>query len=380
MKHVCASCFDDEDLQGWIASNEGDPGCDFCDDDDAPTCELDDLCEYMTDRIKQVFGFAVEQLPYESAEGGYQGRTWTTYEVLVEELGISLPRDRDDILFYALLHGLPDEAWCDYDWLRLDLDEALRSSWGRFCEEVKYKRRFFFQGAEAETEREHEDDDSFSPGRLLRTIAEISQDTGLVRMVPVDAAGLSRARTNLAAGQPFEATDFGPPPRERATQSNRMNPPGIPMLYLASSAVTALRETRIPAAMVGRWVATRPLRILDLRKLPDVPGIFSAAERDERLAVSFLYDFADDIMQPVARDERVHIDYLPSQVVSEFVRDYAFRDGKLDGVAYGSTVHPDGWNLALFLERADLGLDEPDWWQADLQPSMQFAGAEWVAE
>jgi hypothetical protein len=61
-------------------------------------------------------------------------------------------------------------------------------------------------------------------------------------------------------------------------------------------------------------------------------------------------------MSPVARDERVHIDYLPSQVVTEFLRDFQFKGGKLDGVAYNSTVNPRGWNLALFVEPRDLGL------------------------
>jgi hypothetical protein len=88
----------------------------------------------------------------------------------------------------------------------------------------------------------------------------------------------------------------------------------------------------------------------------------------------FLHDFADDIMTPVARDQRVHVDYLPSQVITEFVRDYAFHGGKVDGIAYGSTVHRLGWNVALFTGAVELGLEEPEWGQAPA-PSLNFRRA-----
>ena len=133
------------------------------------------------------------------------------------------------------------------------------------------------------------------------------------------------------------------------------------MLYLASNRVTALREVRKDQAKVGSWRTTRPIRVLDLRDLPPVPGVFSEATRIDALTLRFLHQFANDIMQPVARDSRVHIDYLPSQVVTEFLRDYQFRDSPLEGVVYGSTVHPRGWNLALFLGPQELGLEQSAW-------------------
>lgn len=66
-------------------------------------------------------------------------------------------------------------------------------------------------------------------------------------------------------------------------------------------------------------------------------------------------------MTPVARDQRVHVDYLPSQVVTEYFRDYDFEAGRLDGIVYNSTVHLEGWNIALFANNVDLGLSRPTW-------------------
>lgn len=342
--------------------------------------KLKELCAHIESCLRKVYGFAEDQLPYESAEGGYLGRHWTTYEILVERIELSLPRDRKSALLHALLDRLTDRTWCDYDWVALDRDRALELSWDDFCETVKHKRRFFFHATGKDTH------DSYTPASLLEEIAGMSQQFGLVRELSEVEGTLWRARSDLTEGQASGAADFGPPPVERATQSNRMNPPGIPMLYLASSVTTALREVRKRAAQVGRWVAARPLRVLDLRNLPRVPGIFYGADRDRPLLLRFLHSFASDIMQPVERDELQHIDYLPSQVVTEFIRDYRFGSRRgyegwpVDGIAYESTVHRGaGWNLALFLGPEELGLAKPRRGE-EAEPAMRFDGAEWLAE
>lgn len=360
IERVCSSCFGDDDLRSWVRDVAGPRGCDACGKFDSPTCKLEDVCEYIETCLKKYWGFAVDQLPYESAEGGYLGTTWTTYELLREEVWISLPRDKKDTLFHEILGGLTDETWCEYDWLTLDHDIALRSSWERFCETVKHKRRFFFHADGTD------DRDSFTPSSLLDVIARISQNMGLVRELP-EGTRLWRARPDIKKGRKVTAADFGPPPVEFALQSNRMNPPGIPMLYLASTARTALLETRATESRVGKWSTLRPLRILDLRRLPERLGYFSDVERNHRLALRFLHQFADDIMTPVARDQRVHIDYLPSQVVTEFIRDYVFDGGKVEGIAYGSTVYQRGWNVALFTTPEELGLAKPEWGQTPAQ-------------
>ncbi|WP_454737161.1 RES domain-containing protein [Cupriavidus necator] len=77
------------------------------------------------------------------------------------------------------------------------------------------------------------------------------------------------------------------------------------------------------------------------------------------------------------RRRHVHVDYLPSQVVTEFVRDYRFEGGVVDGIAYGSTVHRRGWNIALFPGPIDLCLAEPVWGE-NVVPSLAFERAMWA--
>lgn len=364
---VCAECLGDEDLKAWIISIGGPPGCDFCGGSDSPTCNLTDLCDRIHDYLSRYWGSAVDQLPYVSAEGGYQGATWDTEDILFDEVGLELPRDKRDRLRSSIIWAMADEVWCDFDWGSLELDEALWTSWERFCGIVMHDRRFFFHTSGSD------DRDSYTPASLLETIARIGERMGILSELPSDT-DLWRARPRHSLGAGTNAADFGPPPKEIALQSNRMNPPGIPMLYLASSPRTSLAEARTKRAPVGHWRSRRPLKILDLRTLPPVPGFFSEAPKSRRLALLFLYRFARDIMKPVARDERNHIDYLPAQVTTEFFRDFAFEAGRIDGIAYGSTVDATGWNVVLFAGRVDLGIDEPRW-SRKTEPWLQFEGA-----
>lgn len=369
IKRVCSSCIGDPDLRAWIRTIGGARGCDACGRSDSPTCDFEDLCGRIESCLAQYWGSAVEQLPYDSREGGYQGSTWETDELLFDKVGLDLPRDKNDRLRYAILAGITDDLWCDYDWLTLDEDVALRTSWERFCETVKHHKRFFFHSEGTD------DRDSYTPASLLREISSICEGMGLIRILPT-ANNLWRARPDMSRGTKVSATDFGPPPPSLALQSNRMNPPGIPMMYAASSVSVALRESRSTEAMVGKWKPLRPLKILDLRKLPEVPGLLSGADRRHRLALRFLHHFSGEITKPVPRDRRVHVDYLPSQVVTEFFRDYSFQGVRLDGIAYPSSLSAKGWNIALFADEYDLGLKVSEYVPKP-SPSLAFHGAAW---
>ena len=366
---VCSSCFSNQDLRTWIRDHEERRGCDFCGKFDSPTVEFHKVAAYIDQCIARYYGKAVNQLGYCSAEGGYLGEHWDSWEML-NRVGLELPRDHTGSLFSAIAGAISDEQWCDFDVGALELDRALWSSWESFCHTVKHRRRFFFHNSG------RDDQDSFTPASLLSSIARASEALGLIVELP---AGLRlwRARPDLPKGCRVAASDFGPPPLEFALQSNRMNPAGIPMLYLASSATTALKETRAEQAKMGLWRSIRPIRILDLRDLPPVPTLFSEEARTLTLTLSFLHDFANDIMKPVARNNQVHIDYLPSQVVTEFMRDYDFSGGALDGVTYGSTVHKRGWNVALFLGPIELGLATSEWGVTP-PPFFEFDKATWT--
>lgn len=343
MDRVCSGCVGDRDIKRWIAGTNGSRGCDYCGGYTSPTVPLNDLCEYLESGLGRYYGVAVDQLPWNGREGGYQGRTWSTDELLFDRVGLDLPRDYEGRLQQAISWGLSDEIWCDYDWMRLDEDKAMQMAWNGFCDLVKHQRRFFFHHMGGD----REDLDSFSSLDILGAVAHLVETSGMVR---VQAPGLRlyRARPNFAKRSPT-AGDFGPPPRN-VCQSNRMNPAGVPMFYGALDPRTAVKEVREATSRVGYFITEKPLTILDLTKVPPIPGFFSDTSRNRRLHLQFIHYFIHDIMQPVARDDRIHTDYVPSQVVTEFLREHKFETGSLDGIMYGSVAAPGKRNLVLFLE------------------------------
>lgn len=350
MDRVCARCIGDADLKQWIANASGGRGCDYCGGYTSPTVPLDELCDYLESCLGRYYGAAVDQLPWNGREGGYQGRTWSTEEVLFDLVGLNLPLDYDGRLQQAITWGLSDEIWCDYDWMRLDEDKAMQQAWDGFCSTVKHKRRFFFHHMGGD----HEDPDSFSSLDILGAIAHLVETSGLIR---VQAPGLRlyRARPNFTKRSPT-AGDFGPPPRH-VCQSNRMNPAGVPMFYGALDPRTAVKEVRETKSRVGYFITETPLIVLDLTRVPPIPGIFSDASRSQRLHLRFIHYFIHDIMQPVARDDRIHTDYVPSQVVTEFLREHEFGSGSLDGILYGSVAAPGKHNLVLFVDTLEAPSD-----------------------
>jgi len=358
---VCAKCFGDEDIRGYIHGFNGPPGCSFCGLSDAPTAPLDLVAEHMRACLTQFYGFAVNQLPYESKEGGYQGEHWNTFELLLEVLTLDLPREHDDILLSTLSDRITEELWCRYDWLSLDYDEELKFSWRQFCHKIQYERRFFFDLPQPMTDQEDQfsriDREGFSPLELLYEIIRLAEEFDLIRALEAGTK-FFRARP-CVAGQPYQtAEQLGPPPAEKAVQANRMNPPGIPMMYSAETASIAGRETRSAFVTVGRFEIERDIRVLDLADLPEIPGIFSGVERRIRLGLIFFHAFSRKIARPVDRTDRINIEYIPSQVVTEFIRDTKVNGQPIEGIRYPSTFDQNIRNLVLFANQDDL--KEPD--------------------
>lgn len=146
---------------------------------------------------------------------------------------------------------------------------------------------------------------------------------------------------------PFKASAMGAPPKDRATHG-RANPAGIPYLYLASDAQTAVSEIRPhpgEVACVAGFSVTENLSLADLREPRRSVSPFSLSSESEvaqmRGDIGFLEYFGDELTRPVI-PQAAAIDYIPSQFLCEFIKNCGY-----DGVVYRSSVGP-GMNIALF--------------------------------
>jgi hypothetical protein len=171
---------------------------------------------------------------------------------------------------------------------------------------------------------------------------------------------LVRARQHRRNERFSKAADLGPPPRERASQS-RMSPAGIPMFYGSDTEQTAFIETvnltnpENGFVTFGTFRTTKILRLLDLTCLPDIPSLFDEARAHDRAPLIFLRGFTKDSVKLVTRDGREHYEYVPTQVVAEYLR-HVFRtsDGEqLNGIKFPSSRRSGGVCYSLFCRAED---------------------------
>lgn len=151
-----------------------------------------------------------------------------------------------------------------------------------------------------------------------------------------------RARVNdMAANKPLLLDQLGSPPPHLAGHG-RLNPSGIPYLYLASNELTAISEVRPWSGAqltVAKFHTTRPLRLANFSTQPGFaqacPDGSEGAEFTWRELITWLFSAPFD-----PRDDTA---YVPTQYIAERVKASSF-----DGLAYDSALHEGGYNVALF--------------------------------
>jgi hypothetical protein len=132
-----------------------------------------------------------------------------------------------------------------------------------------------------------------------------------------------RPRDPLERIIPYVAQELGAPPEGRP-RHGRFNPTGVPVLYLAGSPLTALKETRLDNGVVaeaGKFIVLRDLPTWDVRET----------------------DIKDFVSLPTMNPGIINKEYL----FPNFLAQCASKAG-IYGIQYGSVQDNDGWNIALF--------------------------------
>ena len=144
------------------------------------------------------------------------------------------------------------------------------------------------------------------------------------------------------------AAKFLTPSKDRASEG-RVNPKGIPCLYLATEKDTAMTEVRpwIGSDLtVAQFKVVRDLKLVDCRGDLDPPKIYfcrKTEEDAEERERNVWFHINQAFSTPVTRTDDV-ADYAPTQVLAE-----AFKSNGFDGMAYGSMLGKGkGINIALF--------------------------------
>ena len=351
-KYVCPQCFGDYAIKEFIMANAVANDCSYCEETatEALAARMDDVLSFIAEGLHREYEDPVKGVGYESAEGGYRLPVTVTYDLFCKLcLGSGTQNLFDDLV----------GAFSDCQWVQKkpygDLEcDALRYNWQDFCELVKHRTRFVFYQIRTRENWER----SSEPYAILESLGKIVTELDLTKTFRAGST-VVRARQHSSIETYMTASQLGTAPKERSSQS-RMSPAGIPMFYGALDEVTAFNEIYVKeasrdAVSFGFFKFLRPLHVLDLSTLPEIPSIFDEDRYPKRMPLIFMHGFVRDASKSITKDGMEHIEYVPTQIVAEYFR-HIFRpydNTRLDGICYQSSKNEKGLCIALFCTQDD---------------------------
>ena len=282
---------------------------------------------------------------YQDLEAEFSGRVEFHY-IDIDELPDIAPYETLEWLYD---HLKDDVAWCERDWQIIKPGQALAVGWEEFSEAVKHETRFLFFTWKRDP---YESTEPFEvrPDEILDELGKAIHRCRLVRRIRA-GTHLFRVRGHKKGKRYSTPEELGPPPRQHAVSAGRMNAPGIVVMYGALEEETAFSEATGDYRFysVAEFELLEDILVVDLTRVPQVPSIF---EKKPRESILFLRDFKKDVSRPITPDQKVHVEYTPTQVVSEYLRHrFLTSSGKaVSGVLYESSKVKRGTNAALFFE------------------------------
>lgn len=351
---VCAKCVNDVELQQWIDAHASERTCDVCARRGrrAIAAPFEEFAAHFRQCIESEYEDSAHHNPWD--DGAYVFPPMDGNEVLDDIGGIT----DSDRLRGALVGLLDDVPWVRQDFLWESRYDLLRGGWYAFVQLIKHHTRFLFFSREPQVSYSRE----ITAAGMLDALGDVLKELGCLQVL---AAGtrLYRVRTHPSTIRLTTLSDFGAPPPEAVTRANRMSPIGISMFYAALDRDTALAETwgaleeaerRDKRATLATFELTRDVRIVDLISLPPRSTIFTPlTTMESRSPEAFLHDVAAEFAAPVAREHAELLEYVPTQVVTEFVRFRFSPDAPAEGLGFRSARRTGGANVALFLSAED---------------------------
>jgi len=140
-------------------------------------------------------------------------------------------------------------------------------------------------------------------------------------------------------------------PLQNLASEGRVNPKGIPYLYLSTNMNTTMAEVR---PWIGSYISLARFKLLKNVRLINCTSeekgtmIYLIEPTPEKREIAVWEDIDEAFSIPVSSNETT-TNYIPTQIIAEF-----FKNNGFDGIAYRSSLGK-GHNIALFnLDVAEL--------------------------
>ena len=257
-------------------------------------------------------------------------KRFDTTEELLEEVGLTTHLSN---LNNDLVDVFGEHWWVEKEPFVISLRDELNMKWEKFSEDVMHRQRFTFLANKEFEDFPENTDNGLS--NILTEVGSIISKHSLCREIKEDTV-IYRVRP-LKDRVEHKFEEITSPP-DSAAKQNRMSPAGISMFYGAFDKKTALLEGSEKSDgkgwfLAGEFAPLRILNVLDLTALPQ--NITFWLDGFEEL--SFLRSFHKVITRQIDRDDRIHVEYVPSQVVTEYLK-YMYNEVRLDGLIYQSSL------------------------------------------
>ena len=339
---VCYRCVSDKHIKQFIKNNGDKSTCDYCGKKRASTIEFNEFIEFFLRHIENTYSN-----PLDALVNFEDGETFGIVELL-DDIDLT----EEESLRNDVEESLSDRVWCETPYYHIEESEALNAGWEKFAEIVKQHRYTYHQ---LDDERFYE---PIPPSAFLESLSHVISRIGLYKTL-TKGTFLYRVRIEHKKEKLTKASELAPPPANKAKYPNRMSPSGIPMFYGAFDIGTAIKETYSAAEHKENHIATlakfkllKDIVLVDLSKIPPYLGFFEDANYNNQ-QIEFLNDFVKAVSAPIEKDGREHIDYIPTQVITEHLRYVHHKQNdneKIYGLVYPSSKPGGKKSIVIFCE------------------------------
>jgi len=333
-KYICADCVEDDFLKQWINENATKTTeCDYCGETHPVVLMTDLMKDVLMPTFEKYFDYAIDYLPYDGEEGGYQGITYDIDDILTK---FSDEISSEQLVRCDIVEAVGfNKLWCKKNPFGLTKRETFEYSWTSFSELVKYQNRYFF--FDEENDEHHE---KYTPLDILYIIAQQAKELGIIKTLQKNSNFFRVRNFSSEDKVVLDGKNLGAPPKECA-QTDRMSACGISSFYASDDIETSLKEVQKEntndknIVAFGKFINLRELKYLDLTAINEIeiPSVFDLEKYDEREAILFFKGLNKALTKPIKELQLQPIEYVPTQIFAEYFK----LKEKLDGIKYTSS-------------------------------------------
>lgn len=364
IEYISAEPFDDYAIKDFINKNGIEETCDWT-EKEGICISIEELGEFMDKCLLTEFdepyalgaGYDKDEVYYENR---FPGLYVQCSEELLQDLMIETPMEVRDLL----AKFLSNEYWVSKNLYSPSTGEILFESWEAFTNLIKHKVRFMFFSDKIKKNKPSYEDYT-DPYSILDEIGEGIKKHKLLTTFQPETLEVFRARQHSEEKEVKDVKELGSPP-EMVAQANRLSPAGIPMFYGAFDSKTAMTEILDfgkvnEKVSVGKFTNLKTLKLIDFSKLQWI-SIFDEDRRHLRESGVLLGKFVSDLSSAISNDGSQHIEYVPTQVVTEYLKNsFSIDDeNEIHGLIYPSSKRKNKNCIVLFFTQEHLTQDRKD--------------------